>query len=199
MLEWKDAYSVGNPAVDHEHRELIDLVTRIEWRYLDGGADPGAGWEVPDYDDSRWKRRRTNCGRTGGNSDRARGLGVGVHIHAAEDPVDAQITRDRFGSGLIERFERVGLLDVPGTILAHGTHFSDRDFAAVNERAGTVWLAHNPSSNMNNGVGRTPIGWLGDRVALGTDGIGGDLFEESRSAFLRRREEELPEPAPASS
>jgi cytosine/adenosine deaminase-related metal-dependent hydrolase len=44
---------------------------------------------------------------------------------------------------------------------------------------------------MNNGVGRTPLGWLGQRVALGTDGIGGDLFEESRTAFLRRREEEL--------
>ena len=46
----------------------------------------------------------------------ARRLNVGVHIHAAEDPVDEQITRERFGCGLIERFKRVGLLDVPGTI-----------------------------------------------------------------------------------
>jgi hemerythrin-like metal-binding protein len=28
-LEWKDAYSVGVPAVDHEHRELIDLVSHL--------------------------------------------------------------------------------------------------------------------------------------------------------------------------
>lgn len=28
-LEWKDSYSVGVPAVDHEHRELIDLVNRL--------------------------------------------------------------------------------------------------------------------------------------------------------------------------
>jgi hemerythrin-like metal-binding protein len=28
-LEWKDDYSVGVPAVDHEHRELIGLVNRL--------------------------------------------------------------------------------------------------------------------------------------------------------------------------
>ncbi len=28
-LEWKDDYSVGVPAVDHEHRELIGLVNQI--------------------------------------------------------------------------------------------------------------------------------------------------------------------------
>ena len=26
LLEWKDSYSVGIAAVDHEHRELIDLI-----------------------------------------------------------------------------------------------------------------------------------------------------------------------------
>ena len=29
-IEWKDTYSVGVAAVDHEHQELIDLVNRIE-------------------------------------------------------------------------------------------------------------------------------------------------------------------------
>lgn len=28
-LEWKESYSVGVAAVDHEHRELIDLVNRL--------------------------------------------------------------------------------------------------------------------------------------------------------------------------
>ncbi len=28
-LEWKDDYSVGVPAVDHEHRELIGLVNQL--------------------------------------------------------------------------------------------------------------------------------------------------------------------------
>jgi cytosine/adenosine deaminase-related metal-dependent hydrolase len=44
---------------------------------------------------------------------------------------------------------------------------------------------------MNNGVGRAPLPALGERVALGTDGIGADMFEEGRAAWLRRREEDV--------
>jgi cytosine/adenosine deaminase-related metal-dependent hydrolase len=121
-----------------------------------------------------------------------RELGVGVHIHAAEDPVDEQITRDRFRCGLIERFERVGLLEVPGTILAHGTHFSDRDIAAVTERAETLWLAHNPSSNMNNGVGYTPVAKYSKAPLLGTDGIGADMWREARLAEFKSHDAGLP-------
>jgi hemerythrin len=29
LIEWKDHYSVGVAAVDHEHRELIDLINRV--------------------------------------------------------------------------------------------------------------------------------------------------------------------------
>ena len=29
LLEWKDGYSVGIEAVDHEHRELISLINRL--------------------------------------------------------------------------------------------------------------------------------------------------------------------------
>jgi hemerythrin-like metal-binding protein len=29
LIEWKAHYSVGVPAVDHEHRELIDLINRV--------------------------------------------------------------------------------------------------------------------------------------------------------------------------
>src|SRR3954470_11900260 len=77
----------------------------------------------------------------------ARRLKAGVHIHAAEDPVDEQITRERFGCGLIERFKRVGLLEVPNTIFGHGTHLSDADIAVVDASA-AISIAHNPNSNM---------------------------------------------------
>ena len=36
LLEWKDHYSVGIEAVDHEHRELIDLVNRIGKTLISG-------------------------------------------------------------------------------------------------------------------------------------------------------------------
>lgn len=29
LIEWKDAYSVGVPAVDEEHRELIELINSL--------------------------------------------------------------------------------------------------------------------------------------------------------------------------
>ncbi len=35
-IEWKENYSVGNAAVDHEHQELIDLVNRIEGALTSG-------------------------------------------------------------------------------------------------------------------------------------------------------------------
>lgn len=32
LLQWKDQYSVGIEAVDHEHKELIDLINRLHDR-----------------------------------------------------------------------------------------------------------------------------------------------------------------------
>jgi putative selenium metabolism protein SsnA len=127
----------------------------------------------------------------------ARRLETGVHIHVAEDPIDEQITRERFGCGMIERFKRVGLADVSGTIFGHGTHFSDADIAVVNETA-TISLAHNPTSNMNNGVGYTPVAKFARLPQLGTDGIGADMWREARTAEFKSHDAGLPLPFGAS-
>jgi cytosine/adenosine deaminase-related metal-dependent hydrolase len=115
----------------------------------------------------------------------ARQHSVGVHIHVAEDPVDERITRERFGYGLLERFNRVGLLDTPGNILAHGTHLSDADLSSLNRCSDRISLAHNPSSNMNNSVGYTPVAKLTQAPLLGTDGIGADMWREARIAEFK--------------
>jgi cytosine/adenosine deaminase-related metal-dependent hydrolase len=44
---------------------------------------------------------------------------------------------------------------------------------------------------MNNGVGYAPALALGERVALGTDGIDGDMFAEARACYLKAREVSL--------
>lgn len=124
--------------------------------------------------------------------DLARRLGVGVHIHVAEGPVDEQITRERFGLRLFERFQEHGLLDAPGTIFAHGTRLSANDFALLNELNGVIELAHNPNSNMNNGVGYTPVARLQRPTLLGTDGIGADMWREARTAFFKSHDAGLP-------
>ena len=42
LLEWKDSYSIGIAAVDHEHRELIDLInTAHDELTASAGGGPG--------------------------------------------------------------------------------------------------------------------------------------------------------------
>ncbi len=110
----------------------------------------------------------------------------GIHIHAAEDPADERDCIARAGCGLVERFGRFGILR-PGSIVAHGTHLDATSLERL--RAAGVWMAHNPRSNMNNSVGYAPVDEMAKGlVALGTDGIDGDIFTESRFAFFKARD-----------
>jgi putative selenium metabolism protein SsnA len=111
----------------------------------------------------------------------AKELNSGVHIHVAEDPVDQAKCKGR----LIDRLAGAGVLG-PKTILGHCTHL-DKASLNIAKRAG-CWFAHNTRSNMNNAVGYAPVQWMGERVALGTDGIGADMFEEVKFAWFKSRD-----------
>ena len=109
-----------------------------------------------------------------------RDLGVGVHIHVAEDGADerdAEAARPRVVDRLDAR-RRARRRRCSRTACTSTTG----EVALVHAAGATV--AHNPRSNMNNAVGRARSRALGDRVVLGTDGIGADMLEESRPAFL---------------
>ena len=118
--------------------------------------------------------------------DVARSTGRGLHVHVAEDAADQRDSEEMHGVPVLERLERAGALD-PTPVIAHGVHLGRAEAALF--RASGATLVHNPRSNMNNAVGRTPLALLGRRVALGTDGIGADMFEESRVGYLRHLEE----------
>ena len=110
---------------------------------------------------------------------------AGLHIHVAEDLCDVDDAHSKYGLGTIERLSKHDLLN-HRTILAHGTHLDDREIRmAADARA---WFAHNPGSNMNNQVGYAPVARFGDRSVLGTDGMGADMFEQTRLAFLKGRD-----------
>ena len=113
--------------------------------------------------------------------------GAGLHIHAAEDLADEDDAVARCGHRVADRLHRAGALD-GRTLLAHGVHLDDHELDLVHAAGATV--AHNARSNMNNAIGRARLTELGERVALGTDGIGSDMFEESRTAFFRLREDD---------
>ena len=120
-------------------------------------------------------------------ADAARELRVGLHIHAAEDAVDERDSVVVHGIGVAARLAHAGALN-GHTLLAHGVHLDDHEIALVH--AANAFLAHNARSNMNNAIGRARLDALGPRVALGTDGIGSDMFEESRTAYFRLREDD---------
>jgi cytosine/adenosine deaminase-related metal-dependent hydrolase len=103
----------------------------------------------------------------------------------AEDDADERDCQTRFGRRVVQRLAEAGALE-GGALLAHCVHVDEREAAVIHEAGAAV--AHNPRSNMNNRVGRAPVAALGDRLALGTDGIDGDMFAESRTAYWRARE-----------
>jgi cytosine/adenosine deaminase-related metal-dependent hydrolase len=100
-------------------------------------------------------------------------LGVGVHIHVGEDAVDAAAA-DRLRPHAADDW-----------LLAHCVHVDP-------PLAGTI--AHNPRSNMNNGVGYArPARWAatGNRVVLGSDGIGAAMVDEFALAYTAQRADDV--------
>ncbi|HSM38258.1 MAG TPA: amidohydrolase family protein [Candidatus Limnocylindrales bacterium] len=158
-----------------ENRRFLDRVAGGRWPLARGMVGAHASFTLSD-------ETLVDCVAL------ARDHRTGIHLHLAEDAVDQADALARFGKRATLRLHALGGLD-DRSLLAHAVHIDPSEAELLTAARATV--AHNPRSNMNNGVGRTPLGWLVGSVALGTDGIGADMFEESRVAYLRSREEEL--------
>jgi putative selenium metabolism protein SsnA len=115
----------------------------------------------------------------------AREFEAGIHVHVAEDRSDQRNARARFGTGVVERLAEAGALD-RRSLLAHCIHVGPQEAAMIRDSGATP--VHNARSNMNNAVGHAPVALLGEGLALGTDGIGGDMFAEGRAAYWRAQE-----------
>jgi len=120
--------------------------------------------------------------------------GTGLHIHVAEAREDVDLTVQRHGRGIIERLDRYRLLN-ESSLLAHAVHLTPLQLERVADAG--AWIAHNPRSNMNNGVGRAAVERFGPQAALGTDGWPADMFEETRFAHFGLRERVGPDAADA--
>lgn len=104
---------------------------------------------------------------------------VGVHIHVAEGPGD------------VDAPNRLTGLTNDSWLLSHGVHLpSDHNLKGT--------ILHNPRSNLNNGVGYADPARFTNPVALGTDGIGADMIESFRLAYVMQRSVDVtvgPDPA----
>lgn len=118
-------------------------------------------------------------------SEAVKVTGRGLHIHAAEDRYDVSHSHHHYGKDLLARLAEYDLIDSK-TLIAHGLYLSASDIDLLNDKDG--FLVHNARSNMNNHVGYNHQLTRVRNLALGTDGIGSDMFEELKFAFFKHRD-----------
>ncbi|WP_353141942.1 amidohydrolase family protein [Acinetobacter pragensis] len=114
---------------------------------------------------------------------------TGFHTHSNESQFDVQENLRRSGVRPIESLQKLGLLDVPKTLLAHCVWADANEIQILKRHA--VGVAHNPISNMKLASGAAPVVEMlrqGVAVGLGTDGEKEnnnlDMFEEMKTASL---------------
>jgi 5-methylthioadenosine/S-adenosylhomocysteine deaminase len=127
-------------------------------------------------------------------------LGVGIHIHAAEEMGQTQASLQKRGLTPIQVLAQTGVLGVP-LIIAHGCGILPQDIDLLKQAAAPVGIAHAPKTYLKLGMGLTPILPLreaGIPVGLATDGAVSnntlDIFESLRlMAMLQKHEARNPE------
>jgi putative selenium metabolism protein SsnA len=121
------------------------------------------------------------------SADIAHQLGTGFHVHAGEGEVDVRLTFERYQRRIMDRFLDFGIPG-PQTIFAHGIHFEAREMDLL--KTTDSILVNNPESNMNNGLGITPILEMlarGILVGIGTDGMSSHMISQARAMYLLQR------------
>jgi cytosine/adenosine deaminase-related metal-dependent hydrolase len=119
--------------------------------------------------------------------DAATSLGLGFHVHVAEDIADQEDALTRSGKRVVHRLGDAGLLG-PRTIAVHCVHVDDGEVGRLAETG--TWVTHQPRSNMNNGVGVAPVEKMicaGVNVGLGNDGFSNQMFAEMKAAYLAHK------------
>ena len=109
----------------------------------------------------------------------------GMHLHIAEDKYDVVHSHHHYNKDIVKRLESFDLLS-SNTLLVHGLHLSDEEADIIN--AHKCFFAHNPRSNMNNHVGYCRVLPKIDNLILGTDGCGGNMFEEIKIGFFKHKD-----------
>ena len=198
-----DRYSVI-PYDDGDHRLLAALPPDLAAEVRGGGREADRARRPPPralaraaraMERGRRRRGRARArqpavvhGRVPARAARAR---VPLHLHCQETAAQRAFALAAGGESPVARLARLGILG-PDVTLAHLTHASDDDIAAVAAAgARVVW---NPASNLRLGSGVTRVRDLaaaGIPLGLGVDGGGfaddGDLLAEVRLGALLQR------------
>jgi 5-methylthioadenosine/S-adenosylhomocysteine deaminase len=120
------------------------------------------------------------CGRLATDFD------LKVQTHLAETKTQAQLARQRYGTGMVDHLDKLGLLS-PRLSAAHGIWLDRPEMSRLARRG--VSVAHNPMSNLRLGSGiaaTTTMAEAGVVLGVGTDASntsdGQNMFEALRLA-----------------
>ena len=114
----------------------------------------------------------------------AKSIGLGFHLHVAEDSADEIDSEIKYGARVGDRLNHAGLLGEK-TLSAHCVHVNDHEIALLAKTHTKV--SHQPRSNMNNAVGTARVQDMltaGVCVGLGNDGFSNNMFSEMKAAYL---------------
>ncbi|MHA1222207.1 MAG: amidohydrolase family protein [Candidatus Heimdallarchaeaceae archaeon] len=101
-----------------------------------------------------------------------------IHVHVAESKEDEDDSLQKYGTTVVERFEKYKLLNSK-SILAHCVHIDEKEARIIGENG--AYVALNPTSNLNNAVGSFNINIFRDYnipILIGTDGLGANIAKE---------------------
>ncbi|UCC87171.1 MAG: amidohydrolase [Anaerolineales bacterium] len=126
------------------------------------------------------------------SAQRARDLGVGIHIHVAETAAQTQASLEKRGITPIRVLEETGVLERP-TILAHAIGATPSDIQLLAERPAGV--AHAPKTYLKLAMGSAPVVAFreaGVPVGLATDGAVSnntlDIWESMRLMAMTQKQ-----------
>lgn len=111
-------------------------------------------------------------------------IGLGFHVHVAEDIADQEDSLEKSGRRVVHRLGDAGVLG-PKTIAVHCVHVDEGEIKRLAETG--TWVTHQPRSNMNNAVGVAQVEQMleaGVNVGLGNDGFSNQMFAEMKTAYL---------------
>jgi putative selenium metabolism protein SsnA len=114
----------------------------------------------------------------------AHALGLGFHIHVAEDAADEVDAERKYGLRVGEHLRAMNVLGEK-TLSAHCVHVNAAEIDLLAKTRTKV--SHQPRSNMNNAVGTAPVQRMLDRgvtVGLGNDGLSNNMYSEMKAAYF---------------
>jgi 5-methylthioadenosine/S-adenosylhomocysteine deaminase len=124
-------------------------------------------------------------------------LGIGIHIHAAEEMNQTNASLEKRGLTPIQVLRDTGVLSVP-TLIAHGCGLLPQDIELLARHRDHVGIAHAPKTYLKLAMGITPIRALrraGVAVGLATDGAVSnntlDVFESLRLMTMMQKHEAM--------